>query len=204
MTGRGGSRILDACSPPAPAPVLATALAWPVLGERVSRRGWIALAIALAGAAMTALADGASSGGAGAALVALAVALYAFWIVLQKRVLRRLRAIDVTVWATWFGAALSLPFSTGLPHALATAPADALLGMLALGVVVTTVPFMLWSWTLSRLGATAAAPLLLLIGPAALVLGWAFLGEAPAAAALIGGAITLAGVAAARPVRSAR
>src|SRR5947208_2325465 len=83
-------------------------------------------------------------GGAGAALVALGVTLYALWIVLQKRALRRLRAIDMTVWATWFGAAFSLPFSTGLPHALATAPTGALLGLLALGVVVTTIPFMLW------------------------------------------------------------
>jgi drug/metabolite transporter (DMT)-like permease len=189
----------------AAAPVLATALSWPVLGERLGRRGWIGLGIALAGAALTAAAEGASGGaGAGIALVAAAVTLYAFWIVLQKRALRRLRALDVTVWATWFGAAFSLPFSTGLPHALSTAPASALLGLLALGVVVTTVPFLLWSWTLSKLGASAAAPLLLLVGPAALVLGWAFLGEVPAAAAVAGGAITLAGVAAGRPVRSGR
>ena len=188
----------------AAAPVIATALAWPVLGERVARRGWIALAVALAGAATTALAGGGSAGGAGAGLVALGVTLYAFWIVLQKRALRRLRPLDVTVWATWFGAAFSLPFATGLPHALSAAPPDALLGLLALGVIVTTVPFLLWTWTLSRLGATAAAPLLLLIGPAALLLGWAFLGEAPASTALIGGAVTLAGVAGARPVRSAR
>ena len=83
-----------------------------------------------------------------------------------------------------------------MPHALSTAPASAILGLLALGVVVTTVPFLLWTWTLSRLGASVAAPLLLLIGPAALLLGWAFLGEVPA--------ITLAGVAGARPVRSGR
>lgn len=188
----------------AAAPVLATALAWPVLGERLGRRGWIGLAVALAGAALTAGTQGASGGAGGIALVAAAVTLYAVWVVLQKRALRRLRAVDVTVWATWFGAAFSLPFATGLPHTVATAPAGALLGLLALGVVVTTVPFLLWSWTLSRLGASAAAPLLLLIGPAALVLGWAFLGEVPAAAAVIGGAVTLAGVAGGRPVRSAR
>jgi drug/metabolite transporter (DMT)-like permease len=189
----------------AAAPVMATALSWPVLGERIGRRGWAGLAVALAGAALTAAGEGASSGaGAGIALVAAGVTLYAFWVVLQKRALRRLRAIDMTVWATWFGAAFSLPFSTGLPHALATAPPPAILGLLALGLVVTTVPFLLWSWTLSRLGASTAAPLLLLIGPAALLLGWAFLGEVPAPAALAGGAITLAGVAGARPVRSAR
>ena len=189
----------------AAAPVLATALAWPMLGERLGRRGWIGLGVALAGATLTAAAQGISGGrSGGVGLVAAAVTLYALWIVVQKRALRRLRAVDVTVWATWFGAAFSLPFCTGLPQALSAAPASAVLGLLALGVVVTTVPFLLWSWTLSRLGASVAAPLLLLIGPAALLLGWAFLGEVPAVTAVAGGAITLAGVAAARPVRSGR
>jgi MFS family permease len=165
------------------------------------------VADALPGADPAAFTDAVGIGftvAAGIALVAAAVTLYAVWVVLHKRALRRLRAVDVTVWATWLGAAFSLPFAAGLPHAAGTAPAGALLGLLALGVVVTTVPFLLWSWTLSRLGASAAAPLLLLIGPAALVLEWAFLGEAPTAAALIGGAVTLAGVAGGRPVRSAR
>jgi drug/metabolite transporter (DMT)-like permease len=60
---------------------------------------------------------------------------------------------------------------------------------------VTTVPFRLWTWTLARVAATTAAPFLLLVSPAALAVAWLWLGEAPALAALAGGALTLAGVA---------
>jgi catechol 2,3-dioxygenase len=53
----------------------------------------------------------------------------------------------------------------------------------------------LWTWTLARIKATTAAPFLLLISPAALVVAWLWLGETPAITALAGGALTLAGVA---------
>jgi drug/metabolite transporter (DMT)-like permease len=131
----------------------------------------------------------------GALLVLAATSLYAVWVVLSKRALAGLRPIDVTVWATWFGAAFALPFGTGLPGALADAPAGALCGLLLLGVVITTIPFLLWTWVLTRIPASAASPCLLLIAPAALLIAWLWLGETPAPAAVAGGALTLAGVA---------
>jgi drug/metabolite transporter (DMT)-like permease len=177
----------------AAAPVLASALAWPLLGERVRARGAAGLAIAVLGVAVG---EGGLSGSrAGGALVLSAVVIYAFWVVLQKRALRGLDAWSVTVWSTWFGALFALPFASGLPAAAASAPVGPLLTLLALGTLVTTLPFLLWTWTLSRMPATAAAPLLLLVGPAALVIGWLWLGENPSAAALAGGALTIAGVA---------
>jgi len=181
----------------AAAPVLAAVLARPILHERLSARGGAGLAVAVAGVAVVAGTQGADTGrlGGGAPLVLAAVTLYALWVVLQKRALATMTAVDVTAWATWFGAGLALPFASGLPHAVTTAPADALANLLLLGIIVTTVPFLLWTWTLARLNATAAAPLLLLVSPAALTVAWLWLGEAPAPAALAGGALTLAGVA---------
>jgi drug/metabolite transporter (DMT)-like permease len=180
----------------AAAPVLAALLARPVLGDRLAARGWIGLAVAVAGVATVAVTQGASGGSVdGALLVLAATASYAVWIVLSKRALGSLRALDVTVWATWFGAAFSLPFATGAPAALAHAPAGALAGVLLLGVVITTIPFLLWTWVLARVPASAAAPCLLLIAPAALITGWLWLGETPSPVALAGGALTLAGVA---------
>ncbi len=56
----------------------------------------------------------------------------------------------------------------------------------------------IWAWALSRLDASSAAPCLLLVSPAALLVAWLALGEIPAPVALIGGALTLAGVAVAQ------
>jgi drug/metabolite transporter (DMT)-like permease len=175
------------------APVLALVLARPVLGERVSRRTWIGLAVAICGIALS---EGATATAPlGGALILGGVTLYALWIVLQKRALRSLKPVTVTAWGTWFGALWALPFGTGLPGAVASAPAGALLTLLALGAIVTTVPFLLWTWTLSQLDAGRAAPIMLLIAPATLLIGFVWLGEVPSVAAVAGGALTLAAVA---------
>src|SRR4051794_38942461 len=174
------------------APVLASALAGPLLGDRLSRRGWIGLALAVAGVAIS---EGGLSGPlTGGALVLTAVCVYALWVVLQKRALRGMSAFAITSWATWLGAAIALPFASGLPHAAVSAPTGALITLLLLGTVITTVPFLLWTWTMSRLDTTAAAPLLLLIAPATLLIAWICLDETPTALALAGGAVTLTGV----------
>ena len=99
-------------------PVVAAVLAGPLLGERLGRRGWAGLAVALTGAAIVALSRRQGGGVDGALLVAAAAVSYALWIVLQKRALRTMSPLQVTAWGTWFGALIALPFGHGLPHAL--------------------------------------------------------------------------------------
>ena len=180
------------------APVVAAVLAGPLLGERLGRRGWVGLAVALGGAALVALSHrgpyGAGLGGA--ALVAAAATVYAVWIVLQKRALRSMSPLHATTWATWMGALIALPFGHALPASLGHASGGGIAALLVLGLVLSTVPFLLWAWVLARLPASVAAPALLMIGPAGVLMGWMLLGEQPAALALVGGAVTLAGVAA--------
>jgi terminal-alkyne amino-acid exporter len=176
-------------------PVVAAVLAGPLLGERVSRRGWAGMAIALAGAALVALSRRQGGGLGGALLVTGAACIYALWIVLQKRGLRTMSPLQLTAWGTWFGALFSLPFGHGLPAALGHAAGADVWALLGLGLVVSTVPFLLWSWVLQRMPASLAAPALLTIGPVGVLLGWAMLGEQPSPLALLGGAIAVAGVA---------
>ena len=186
--------ILSSC------PVLSAALAGPLLGERLGRRGWAGLVVALAGASLVALSHHGEHGAGlgGALLVAAAAVLYALWIVLQKRALRSMSPLHATAWATWFAALFALPFAHDLPASLGDATQSGITALLVLGIVISTVPFLLWAWVLQRLPASVAAPALLLVGPAGVLLGWLLLGEQPAPLALVGGAITLAGVAAAQ------
>ena len=179
------------------APVLAAVLAGPVLGERLGARGWAGLLVALAGATLVALSHSGEHGAGlgGAALVAAAAAVYALWVVIQKRALATMSPLHATMWATWFGAAIALPFGHGLPSGLASASGADIGALLVLGIVLSTVPFLLWAWVLARLPAGVASSALLMIGPAGVLIGWAWLGEQPAPLALVGGAIALAGVA---------
>jgi drug/metabolite transporter (DMT)-like permease len=179
------------------APVLAAVLAGRVLGERLGARGWVGLCVALGGASLVAFSHGGEQGAGfgGAALVAAGAVVYALWVVIQKRALASMSPLHATMWSTWFGAALALPFGHGLPSALAGASGSGIGALLVLGIVLSTVPFLLWAWVLARLPASVASSALLMIGPAGVLIGWLSLGEQPAPLALVGGAIALAGVA---------
>jgi drug/metabolite transporter (DMT)-like permease len=179
------------------APVIAAVLAAPVLGERLGARGRVGLVVALAGASLVALSHGGEHGAGfgGAALVAAAAAVYGLWVVIQKRALASMSPLHATTWSTWFGAAIALPFGHGLPSALAGASGAGVGALLVLGLVLSTVPFLLWAWVLARLPAGVASSALLMIGPSGVLMGWAWLGEQPAPLAVAGGGIALAGVA---------
>lgn len=190
----------------AAAPVLASVLAGPVLGERLDRRRWGGVAVALVGVFVVSSTQGLAAGGSltGALLVLAAVGCYAPWVILTKLAARTMGSFDVAAWSSWLAALMVLPFSGGVPGALAHAGAGTVAGVLYLGLVVTTIPLVLWSWVLRSVPASIASSSLLLIGPSALLCSWAVLGEAPALAALGGGAITLAGVATAQLPRAPR
>src|SRR4051794_41482536 len=98
--------------------------------------------------------------------------------------------------ATWRAPLIALPSGHALPASLGHASGGGVAALLVLGLVLSTVPFLLWAWVLARLPASVAAPALLMIGPAGVLMGWMLLGEQPAGLALVGGAVTLAGVAA--------
>jgi drug/metabolite transporter (DMT)-like permease len=180
----------------ATAPVLVLLLARVTLGERLHRSRWVGMAIALAGAGTVSAAQGLGDGGSlvGALLVLAAVCCYAPWVILGKRAARTMRPQDVAAWSTWLAATATLPLGIGVPSAFAHANASIIFSVLFLGVVVTTVPLVLWTWVLGRVSASVASSSLLLIGPSAVAISWIVLGETPAAAALGGGAVTLTGV----------
>lgn len=178
------------------APMIAAVSAVFFLGERLTVAGWIGSAIAFAGACVIAFAPGASGGSAqGLALVALSTLLWAAYLVIQKSIAHRYDPLALTAWPMWVGALALLPFSGGTVHALSVAPPSVYVALAALGLGSSVVGFMTWAYAIRRLQVTVAVSALYTIPVAAFLLGVVLLHEFPTLGALVGGGITIAGVA---------
>jgi drug/metabolite transporter (DMT)-like permease len=184
-------------------PLLIALLAGVFLGEGFPRGLLAGCAVALLGC----VAIGLSAHGSravtvgGLALLVVATLAYAFAVVAQKVALRRASAFQVT----WLGclAALvaCLPFAPALGR---VDDARAVVWTVYLGAVPTALGFATWSFALGRGAAGRVASLNYLIPLVAILLGWAYLGEAPPPPAIGGGALCLSGVYLARARRRAR
>ncbi|PWU49861.1 EamA family transporter [Micromonospora sp. S4605] len=177
------------------APILVAVAAVAVLGERLTGRLGVGVAVAFAGVAL--IAAGGFTGHAdqvGVALAVLSAVLYAFGVLLQKRLLVRVDAVTMTWLGALAGTVALLPFAPALVAELATAPASATLGVLYLGAFPTAVGFLTWGYVLSRWTAGRTTAATYLSPPVTVLLSWTLLGEVPAPLALLGGALCLTGV----------
>jgi drug/metabolite transporter (DMT)-like permease len=157
-------------------------------------------AVAFCGVVVIAFAtaqSGASSG-LGVVLCIVAAFAYAIAVVVQKPVLARVSAFQVT----WIGLAAAtiacLPFAPTLATEAANADAGTIAWIVYLGAVPTALGFATWGFALRRTSAGRMGSLTYLAPPIAIVLGWAVLGETPPWLAAAGGALCLGGVALAR------
>jgi drug/metabolite transporter (DMT)-like permease len=179
-------------------PLFTAILAVTLLGERLSVRARAGIAVGFAGAALVAVSrDGGLGFDARALLVLGAAVAQATFFVAQKGLLARsrLEAFDVTAWAMWLGTAMLLPFSPGLPHAVASAPAGALAAVLYLGVGASALGFVSWAYASARVPVSFAASTLYAVPVVAAAVAWLWLDETPTALAVAGGAVAIAGVA---------
>lgn len=185
-------------------PVFTTLLAMARLGETVTARRWTGIGVALVGMSVVTLEGGDGVQFEPAALLVLGAAMSAAaYTITQKPLLVTLRPVDATAWATWLGTVLLLPLAGGLPAAVADAPVGADLAVVWLGVVPSALGYAAYAAVLARLDASAASALVYLIPPVAALIAWVWLGETVGVATLVGGAVTLGGVAlATRPVRA--
>ncbi|PQJ34698.1 hypothetical protein BSZ35_08880 [Salinibacter sp. 10B] len=179
------------------APVFATLLAVLFLGERLSIWGWGGVLISFGGAALIALGE---SGGLhlnpGALLVLLAAVSGAGYFTLQKSYLERYSPLALTSYALWSGTLLmAIVWGADLPEQVAAAPTNTTLAVAYIGVLPGALGYVTYAYVLSRLPLAQTASLLYLVPLAALPVAWVWHGEVPHITALIGGAITLVGVA---------
>jgi drug/metabolite transporter (DMT)-like permease len=183
-------------------PVLVAILAGLFLREGFPRSLFVGCAVAFVGCGLIGFATSQSrtNAGVGIALLALAVVSYSTAVVVQKPVLARVPAFQVT----WIGVVAATIVCLPFAPTLATEVSRAMAGPIApiapiawtvyLGAFPTAVGFAMWSFALGRTSAGRMGTLTYLSPVVAVLLSWGLLGESPPLLALAGGAVCLVGV----------
>jgi drug/metabolite transporter (DMT)-like permease len=198
------------------APLLVALWARYVFHERVRRRIWVALALALVGLSLIVeLWSGSSAlDGLGVAAALAAALAYAVYILMAERGVRKRDPISLSCYGFGFAALFWLvvqpiwefPFgrvddSVSLLGELDSVAAPVWLLLLFVVVVGTMATFALVVSALRHVSATRVGIVAMLEPVAATAVAWIWLGEALGAAQLAGGAIVLAGIVLAQTAR---
>lgn len=176
-------------------PLLIVVLAGLALHEGFPGRLLAGTAVAVGG--VIAIGISASTGEAAlwGVVLCLAAALFqAVAVILQKPLLGRLPGGQMIWLACTIGAISCLPFAPDLISEVGRAPVSSLLWVVFLAAFPTALGHILWAYALARSSAGRTGAMAYLAPPVAVGLGWLFLAETPAVAALAGGILCLTGV----------
>ena len=136
-------------------------------GERLPRSGWLALAGSSAGVALIVVSGGGhAAGGAplgptfkGDLLIVLSLGISLGWLLLNKSLVRRHSALQVTAWGLLAGTAMLVVWvlvKDGMPPVRGV-PAAAWWSLGASGVLCTAATSVLWNWGMRHVPASRAA-----------------------------------------------
>lgn len=182
------------------APLLIALLAVLFLGERSSLALWVGLVVALAGVALISLStspDG-DRDVLGVLLCLLSAAVYSISVIVQKPLMTRMPALQVTWIACTVGAVVCLPFAGQLWSDVSDLPAVDIGWIVYLGVFPTAIAFTTYAYALTHMSASNLGVTTYLVPPITVVMAWVLLSEVPPPLAYAGGVLCLAGVALAR------
>jgi drug/metabolite transporter (DMT)-like permease len=177
------------------APGVTSVLAALRLGEKLTARMGVGLAIAFTGVALVMLGSGRVLRFEPMALLALvsvlATSIYFVW---QKPLLARTNPLGFTTLSIFAGTLGLLPFGLDLPARLVQVPMSQLASAAYLGVVPTILGYLCWNWALSRAPASTITSFLYLQPLLASAIAWLWLGQTLGALAVVGGLLAVGGV----------
>ena len=164
--------------------------------EKVGLLAWLGIGISMGGVVLTAA--GSATGltfNLGSLLILGAALCAAIQTLISKSLTQRYAAVDVTTWAVWLGTLGLLPFSHDLIGTVGRLSGMGWVHLLFLGMVPAALCYTIWSWVLVKLPITTVMSAVYAIPVFSVFFGWLILGEQPSLMTLLGGAVTLAGVA---------
>ncbi|MGI9110001.1 MAG: DMT family transporter [Opitutales bacterium] len=164
--------------------------------EKVGLLAWLGIGISMGGVVLTAA--GSATGltfNLGSLLILGAALCAAIQTLISKSLTQRYAAVDVTTWAIWLGTLGLLPFSHDLVGTAGRLSGMGWVHLLFLGMVPAALCYTIWSWVLVKLPITTVMSAAYAIPVFSVFFGWLILGEQPSLMTLLGGAVTLAGVA---------
>ncbi len=124
----------------------------------------------------------------------LATLVNGLYSVFQKPFLKKYHAVDVSVFIIWGGTIALSIYLPELLRDIRTAPWNATLAAIYLGIFPAALALIAWSYALSEIPASRCASFLYFMPVFATALGWLYLGEVIAWLSLLGGFVALFGV----------
>src|SRR3990167_5057554 len=176
-------------------PIVSMLWAMCFFGEKIGKKGWIGVAVSVAGLMIIAgakLYD--ATFGIGMAYIIFAVVCAGMYNVAQKTLLTKFHPIEVAAITAWCGSLVILIFIHPMLHEIPLASWDATASIIYLGVVPGAIGYLAWSYALSgELPPTKVALTLYTLPLFCTFMGWLFLGELPTMLAILGGCVAVVG-----------
>ncbi len=178
-------------------PVFTVVASMVFMGERIGWKTAGGIFVSFSGIVVMALARG---GGVavdwGILLVLLAAATQALLTIVQKRMVARHSALEVTAYCAHWSILATLPLGYSVfPKALAQPFSEATLSLVYLATISLVIGYVAWAYVLKHMSASRASSFLYVVPVGSALVGYLWLGEIPDDSAFLGGAIALAGVA---------
>jgi drug/metabolite transporter (DMT)-like permease len=177
------------------APVFSVLLAAGFLGERVGVRVGIGSLVAVGGSALIALSGGEVGYSAAAWVVLAAAAVQGLYHAASRPLLARYTPLEVACYATWSGALFLSPLAPAALGDIPSAGPGPVLAIGFLGLLPSALGFVLWGYAVSRSTMSTATAALYLVPVVAIAVSFGWLGELPTAFEIVGGLVSMAGVA---------
>lgn len=177
-------------------PVFTTLIAVALSRDTANWFTWTGLAACMGGLVLM----GSASGGFGeigwsAVLVVLAALSFAGYTVISKPLFSRYTPMEVTTYAVVAGSVPFIAFAPGAVSSAMTATPAQLATVLFLALFPGGIAYVLWSRSVAAFPPGVASRFLYLVPVVGVGVAWLWVGEVPQVLTLIGGAVTLAGVA---------
>jgi len=176
-------------------PIFAALLAMILLRERLGGRGWTGVLIAFTGVALIVVGQQGHLGiSRDAILILVAAVSAAVYFVLQRPLLKRYSALELTTYSMWAGMLMTLIFLPGLVAKSHAASWKMLATAGYLGVFPAALGYVLWNYAMARLPVSRVSSFLYLVPVVGMSIGWIVLHEVPTRLSACGAPVAVLGV----------